>query len=147
MRHLLALAGLLIALSGFANSAWAELQICNRTNENILAAVAHPADIDRYLALGWYRIQPGDCQTVGLDPHYRFYFVHAMTESMSVSWMNGENTQSFCTRDNESFRLLDHERCDSPGQRFRQFFRVDTGPDSARVRLNLHRQYRPTSNR
>lgn len=110
------------AAVGCAAPAFAGLEGCNKTTEEIYVAIAHNSD-QGWLSLGWWTIQPKSCVTMlGGDLQNRYYYAYAESES-GRTW-GGE--YNFCVQD-AKFDIVGGDDCESRGYETAGFHEHDVG--------------------
>ena len=103
----------------------AGLTFCNRTQDIVWAALATDSQSKKQ-SMGWWRLQPQQCEKVIKDKlvdRYVYAFASAdRTEGVAQSW--GGTTQ-FCTRDS-SFEIEEAADCTGRGFTGTGFLKIDT---------------------
>ena len=103
----------------------AGLTFCNRTQDIVWTAMATDSQ-GKKRSMGWWRLQPGQCEKVIKDrlvDQYIYAFASAdRTEGVAQSW---GGTNQFCTRDS-SFEIEDAADCAGRGFTGTGFLQIDT---------------------
>jgi uncharacterized membrane protein len=116
---------LLLALSGAAAPAFADLRLCNTTKGRIGVAIGYKdGSAEGWATEGWWNIAAQTCETVYKGQlSGRFYYVHAIDYDRGGEWAG----QSFmCTQD-KTFTIKGVQDCSKRGYNKTGFFEVDTG--------------------
>lgn len=104
----------------------AGLTFCNRTQDIIWSALGLESGTKTH-SMGWWRLQPGQCEKVikdRLTDQYVYAFAAAdKSEGVAETW---GGTKQFCTRDS-SFDMADVKDCKGSGSVSTGFLQIDTG--------------------
>ena len=107
-----------------AQTASAQLTLCNKSSETVSMALAY-RDGGQLVSRGWYVAKPGECPTVvGGSLGNRYYYVRA-EGSQGTRW---DGDYAFCVADTRF--TLNGEHCGGGPDR-RKFFMIDTGLSSS----------------
>lgn len=108
------------------NQAGAGLTFCNRTQDIIFSALGIESE-GKKRSMGWWRLQPGQCEKVIKDRlAERYVYAYAVadrTEGVPESW---GGTKQFCTRD-PTFEIPDASDCQGRSFKSTGFLEIDTG--------------------
>jgi uncharacterized membrane protein len=108
------------------NQAGAGLTFCNRTQDIIWSALGIESQ-GKKRSMGWWRLQPGQCEKVIKDrliERYVYAFAAAdRTEGVAETW---GGTKQFCTRD-ATFEIDDATDCQGRSFKSTGFLEIDTG--------------------
>lgn len=108
------------------NQAGAGLTFCNRTQDIIFSALGLEAQ-GKKRSMGWWRLQPGQCEKVikdRLTERYVYAFAAAdRAEGVAETW---GGTKQFCTRD-ATFEIDDASDCQGRSFKSTGFLEIDTG--------------------
>lgn len=121
-RAVAVVAAAVVASTGFALEARADLRLCNDTSGRIGVAVGYQ-DGKGWATEGWWTIPAQSCETL-LKGRLasRFYYVHAVDYDRGGEWAG--KTQ-MCTAD-ASFTIHGNAECEARGHRRAGFMEVDT---------------------
>ena len=120
--RILAIFGLALGVTGFANSAHAELKICNESRDTQSISIGYKGDED-WTSEGWWVIEPGQCSTpVGGDLTKRYYYLRA---EVNGGEFKGEE-YFFCTTPQE-YTIVGDTDCNDRGYDSEDFIEIDTG--------------------
>jgi uncharacterized membrane protein len=128
----LVLAGWLVA----ASPAYADLRLCNKTDNTVSVAIGYKGD-DGWRTEGWWNIEGAKCGTLlngALSS--RFYYFYAVDARNGGAW---SGKAFMCTR-RKMFTITGVEDCVARGYERTGFFEVDTG-DQRNWTVHL---YQPT---
>lgn len=125
-----------------ASPAFADLRVCNRTDNPVSVAMGFRAD-KGWTSEGWWITSPGDCSTVFLgDLEKRYYYLYAVDDIEGGSW---DGSVQMCTK-NDIFIIFGVEDCLARGYERTGFFELDTGDNrSWTVQLTEDDQTSPDS--
>jgi uncharacterized membrane protein len=107
------------------NQAGAGLTFCNRTQDIIFSALGLEAQ-GKKRSMGWWRLQPGQCEKVikdRLTERYVYAFAAADRSEGAETW---GGTKQFCTRD-ATFEIDDASDCQGRSFKSTGFLEIDTG--------------------
>ncbi len=121
--RLLAAAGACLLVMAMADSAWADLRLCNASSSRVGIAIGYQ-DAKGWTTEGWWNVGAQTCETLlkGAVPS-RFIYVYAIDYDRGGEW-SGPNYM--CTHE-KSFAIRDVTNCQQRGYRRTGFFEVDTG--------------------
>jgi uncharacterized membrane protein len=122
LRKIALAAGALVITAFTSLPAHADLELCNKTESRVGAALGYK-DKEGWVTEGWWTVDPQKCVTFLKGPLIaRFYYVFAVDYDKGGSW--GGNSM-MCTRD-KVFTIRGIEDCEARGYRKTGFFEVDT---------------------
>lgn len=120
----------------FADSAKAELKVCNKSSKTAYIAVGYGLGNDKWFSEGWYEIKPKGCEVViegKLEPGS--YYLYGSDRGDSWAW-EGNTNQNFCVHPTNKFSLTKTgDDCGANGTEMRQFFEINV--DSSSFTQNL----------
>ncbi len=109
------------------HSAYADLRLCNKTNNRIGVAIGYKID-DRWKTEGWWNIDESSCETLLAGAlASRYYYVYAADYDQGGEWAG---RAFMCTRDKE-FTIDGVSDCLARGFQKTGFFEVDTGTQAS----------------
>lgn len=120
----LSIVGLLVllVLAGGTQDAFADLRVCNQTQNPVSVAIGYRAE-RAWQSEGWWVAGPGACAVVHPgELNTRFYYMHAVDDVGGGSW---DGPVFMCTRD-ESFTIAGVEDCLARGYERTGFAEIDT---------------------
>lgn len=107
------------------NQAAAGLTFCNRTQDIIWSALGLESQQGKKRSMGWWRLQPGQCEKVIKDRIVdRYVYAFAAADRPGGAAETWGGPKQFCTRDN-SFEINDVADCG--GGKTTGFLAIDTG--------------------
>lgn len=110
-----------------AQSAHADLRLCNKTNNRIGVAIGYKLD-DQWKTEGWWNIDENSCETLLAGAlSSRYYYVYAADYDQGGEWAG---RAFMCTRDKE-FTIDGVSECLARGFQKTGFFEVDTGTQAS----------------
>jgi uncharacterized membrane protein len=116
------LATAVVALAFMAQSAKADLKLCNKTESRVGVALGYK-DKDGWASEGWWNIGANGCETLLKGPLIaRYYYIFAVDYDKGGSW-GGKSMM--CTRD-KIFTIRGIGNCTDRGYNKTGFFEVDT---------------------
>lgn len=123
--------------TSWAESAQAELKVCNRSNRTAYIAVGYGVGDDRWRSEGWYEINPKKCEVVidsDLTPG-DYYYLYGGDRGDSWVW-EGNTNQNFCVHPTDEFKYVAKgDGCGRNGSELRPFFEIKV--DSSSYTMNL----------
>lgn len=110
----------------FAESAKAELKVCNKSSSTAYVAVAYETSNDTWLSEGWWRIAKGSCEVVVPGTLDGYYYLYAGDEDENAIWKGKDKELSFCVKPDEDFKLtMTGDNCSGSGTKKRVFWELD----------------------
>lgn len=107
----------LLAFGAFlllASPAHAQLEVCNKTTDEIAVALAYDSDQDT-ISEGWTKIAPTACAEIISTPlNQPYYYYYAITKAQSLQWTG---PYRFCAADETNFRIKGASACEERGYR------------------------------
>ena len=107
----------LLAFGAFlllASPAHAQLEVCNKTTDEIAVAIAYDSDQDT-ISEGWQKIAPTACAEIISTPlNQPYYYYYAITKAQSLQWTG---PYRFCAADETNFRIKGASACEERGYR------------------------------
>jgi uncharacterized membrane protein len=135
--RLLALSALGVSLC-VATPAFADLRMCNNTNNRVSVAIGY-TDGQNWVSEGWWNLKSLDCVTLLRGAlAAEFYYLYAMDER-GGEW---KGKVFMCTSDRE-FKIDGRQDCFVRGYNRTGFFEVDTGKDAKSWTVQLTDQANP----
>ena len=111
--------------AAFADSAKADLKLCNNTTNRVGVALGYK-DQQGWASEGWWNIGPNACETLLKGPLIaRYYYIFAVDYDKGGSW---GGKAMMCTRD-KLFTIRGIKDCEGRGYQKTGFFEVDTGEE------------------
>jgi uncharacterized membrane protein len=113
----------LAGLPCFAGSALASFSVCNKTGQDVRAALGR-FDGTNWTSEGWWTVKAGGCAALLTGPlQGRFYYLYA-TDGAAGIW---DGKTHFCVAPDRRFKAVGRDGCARHGFDRRGFFAVDTG--------------------
>ncbi|MDD7911857.1 DUF1036 domain-containing protein [Pseudovibrio exalbescens] len=111
----------------FAPPAFADLRLCNKTDDTVSIAIGY-RDSSEWVTEGWWNLSKNSCETlVPGDLQSRYYYIYAAENDKIGEW----GGQAFmCVRQKE-FTIRGIEDCVARGYERAGFFEIDTGEQSS----------------
>ena len=107
-----------------ANTANADLRVCNKTTSRVGIAIGYKAARD-WTTEGWWTVRADSCATLLAGPLAgRYYYMYAIDYDQGGEW--GGDTAYFCTQEKE-FTIEGVNDCVARGFQKTGFYEVDTG--------------------
>lgn len=104
---------------------WAQLQICNKSNETISIAL-YDHEKGFWRSRGWLNFKPGECSNVTTGPlKSQYFYIYAEATKTDAKWQGDATTQ--CVTSGKSFEFVGEASCESRGGRLVGFQKIDTG--------------------
>ena len=126
MRRSRLLFAIVLGLAGLpcvAGSALAGFSVCNKTGQDVRAALGR-FDGTGWTSEGWWTVKAGSCTALLTGPlQGRFYYLYA-TDGASGIW---DGRTRFCVAPEKRFKSAGRTNCAQRGFDRRGFFEVDTG--------------------
>ncbi|TAL82077.1 MAG: DUF1036 domain-containing protein [Beijerinckiaceae bacterium] len=115
-----------------ANSAKADLRVCNTTINRVSVAIAY-TDGTKWTTEGWWNLKANGCEILMRGPlAAEYYYVYAMDER-GAEW---KGKTFLCTSDHE-FHIVGRQDCFVRGFDRSGFFEVDTGKNARNWTVQL----------
>jgi uncharacterized membrane protein len=122
-RLFLAISLSLLGLPCFVGSALAGFSVCNKTGQEVRAALGR-FDGTSWSSEGWWTVKAGSCTVLLTGPlQGRFYYLYA-TDGAAGVW---DGKTRFCVAPQKRFKSVGRADCAKHGFDRRGFFEVDTG--------------------
>ena len=122
-RSALAATALVLAGSGVAPAAHADLKLCNFTPSRVGIAIGYKNG-KQWITEGWWNILSQSCETLVTGKlSARFYYVHALDYDRGGEWAG---KIEMCTAD-KTFTIKGVQDCEGRGFKSSKFYEVDTG--------------------
>ncbi|HVB88775.1 MAG TPA: DUF1036 domain-containing protein [Beijerinckiaceae bacterium] len=131
---------LVAALCAAAQSARADLRLCNNSESQVSVALAY-TNGHRWITEGWWNLKKSGCEILMNGPlAAEFYYVYAI-DARGGEW---KGKTFMCTRARE-FRIVGRENCLVRGYDRTGFFEIDTGKDARNWTVQLTDTSEPAS--
>jgi uncharacterized membrane protein len=112
----------LVVLALLAQSARADLKLCNTTSSRIGVAIGYE-DTSGWTTEGWWTIAAQTCETLFKGSlSSRYWYVHAIDYDRGGEWAG----QSFMCTTDKAFTIRGVQNCAQRGYKRTGFFEVDT---------------------
>lgn len=110
----------------FADSAKAELIVCNKSGSTAYVAVGYGVDDNTWRSEGWWRIARGTCETVIPGDLDGYYYLYAGDEDEKYIWEGNNKNHQFCVKPDEDFKLtMVGDNCSGTGTARRTFWELN----------------------
>ena len=113
----------MLFFAGLADTAHADLRVCNKTSSRVSTAIGY-RDNEGWVTEGWWTLDPVSCQTILSGAlGARYYYVYALDADQG-GWWSGE---AFMCTQHRMFKIRGIDKCGDRGYERTGFLEIDTG--------------------